>query len=110
MKYHKIRNVPIDVCTAEQKIAYNLAFANTYELSIEYHAAQSGIIRAEIVRDAVNCCMTCWSYGPCNNGRYNTDAIFCALNAGIEKYLQKREIFTDYKQVGEAFPAYYLNK
>jgi len=25
MKYHKIRNVPLKVCTAEAKIAYNLA-------------------------------------------------------------------------------------
>lgn len=26
VKYHKIRNVPLEVCSAEQKIAYNLAF------------------------------------------------------------------------------------
>ena len=25
MKYHKIKNIPLEVCTAEQKIAYNLA-------------------------------------------------------------------------------------
>ena len=86
MKYHKIRNIPMNVCTAEQKIAYNLAFADTYEFAIEYQAAQSGIIRADIVRDAVKRCMSSWKFSPGNNGKYDTDAIFCALNAGIEKY------------------------
>ena len=27
MTYHKIRNVPLEVCTAEQMVAYNIAFA-----------------------------------------------------------------------------------
>ena len=27
MKYHKIRNIDIKTCTAEQKIAYNMAFS-----------------------------------------------------------------------------------
>lgn len=36
MKYHKIRNVSLNVCTAEAKIAYNIAFAYTWDYRDEY--------------------------------------------------------------------------
>lgn len=28
LKYHKIKNTPLDICTAEAVIAYNYAFSN----------------------------------------------------------------------------------
>lgn len=44
-------------------------------------------------------------------GKYNEDAIFCALNAGFENYLKaKYHILSSYKEIGEMFPANYLNK
>ena len=37
MKYHKIKNIPLTECTAEQKIAYNLSFAYYYDVLKEYN-------------------------------------------------------------------------
>lgn len=37
MKYHKINGVPLDECTAEQKIAYNLAFMYYENVLKEYN-------------------------------------------------------------------------
>jgi hypothetical protein len=42
-------------------------------------------------------------------GKYDEDAIFCALNAGISAYLERPFIASDYVTIGKAFPAHYLN-
>lgn len=41
MKWHKIRNVPIDVCSAEQKVAYNMAFRVHINQGDQYRALQT---------------------------------------------------------------------
>lgn len=37
MTYHKIKNIPLTECTAEQKIAYNLAFMYYDNVLKEYN-------------------------------------------------------------------------
>ena len=44
--------------------------------------------------------------------KYNVDAIFCALGAGLERYMrmsdgEKLRVETSYQNVGEAFPLHY---
>lgn len=97
MKYHKIRNVPLNVCTAEQKIAYNIAFANYTWIR------QTGVNwRAEIQK-------ICSRYAKDPKfQRYNMDAVQSALYAGFEEYAYYPFIATDYEKIGKAFPALYL--
>ena len=113
MKYHKIPNVEKSVCTAEQKIAYNIAF----QLYISYadqfkkvNAVNSGAARADcddLARKGLEWYKMAYSYKP---GKYDEDAIFSALLAGLYDYLSDSHIFTNYEDIGRAFPAHYLKE
>ena len=97
MKYHKIRNVPLDVCTAEQKVAYNLAFSH-HDFVVKSGKFHSYAEAAQyIVKNLYH-------------GKYDANAIFCALNAGLENYCKgKYHIMTSYAEIGAMFPARYLS-
>lgn len=101
MKYHKIRGIDISVCSAEQKIAYNL-------VSAHYDCVLNGNFHAwpEASHFLVKLYTQGYDYKP---GKYDIDAIFCAINAGIESFCKKPFIATSYDQIGKAFPAHYLN-
>ena len=113
MKYHKIRNVPMEVCTAEQKIASNIAFRLHINYQDDYDKVKG--YPEIVVSDAINQLVTAgvklyttaYEYKP---GKYNLDAIASALRAGLREYMDKPQIFTMYSQIGKAFPAYYLNQ
>ena len=109
MKYHKIAGVEKAVCTAEQKIAYNLAFrahiANQAEFdrvnAINPGQAKSDcseIARKSLINYKKSCDYT---------NKHAEDAIFCALNAGLYNYMCKPFVASNYEQIGEAFPANY---
>lgn len=112
LKYHKIKNIPLEVCTAEQKIAYNLAFSNIAIAEKYYNKCVSEIQKSSIVSDIVNLCMKQWtnSYDyEIRQKKYNVDAIFSALMAGMEKYInEKYHILNSYEEIGKMFPANYL--
>ena len=112
MKYHKIRGVPLDECTAEQKIAYNLAFAHYYNVIQEYNRLPMQFQKSDVVSASVRKMLDLYRMGrDYKPGKYNEDAIFCALNAGFENYLKaKYHILSSYKEIGAMFPANYLNK
>ena len=112
MKYHKIRGVPQDECTAEQKIAYNLSFAYYYNVIQEYNRLPMQFQKSEFVSASVRKMLDLYRMGrDYKSGKYNEDAIFCALNAGFENYLKaKYHILSSYKEIGAMFPAIYLNK
>ena len=113
MKYHKIANVDKSVCTAEQKIAYNIAF----QLHISYadqfaevNAINPGSARsncAELAQEGLKWYKMSYSYKP---GKYDEDAIFSALLAGLYDYLSNFRIFSSYEDIGKAFPAHYLKE
>ena len=108
MKYHKIKNVPLNICTAEQKIAYNLAFSNVHIFKKAYDLSPMQFQKSEVIHDAVNFCLRMWSYNK-NVSKYDIDAIFCALNAGIEEYIKKGcPILASYEDISKMFKAYYL--
>lgn len=112
MKYHKIRGVPIDVCTAEQKIAYNLAFhahitfgdrfkkwvneEKPFEIAIS--DAVFNMVKFEIEDFTRNYSKTI----------YDIDAIQAALLYGLKDYLLNYFIATSYDAIGKTFPANYL--
>ena len=112
MKYHKIRKVPLEVCTAEQKIAYNIAFSAHINFQEKYDAARkiSEVCRIDVINQILNCEMENYERTYCDGkqSRYDIDAIFSALRSGIDEYLKKPFIATDYKSIGKSFPANYL--
>jgi hypothetical protein len=110
MKLHKIPGVDKDVCTCEQKIAYNLAFRIHINYWNEWeNAKDSGeaerelclddlVIRAMLGYDALNAVAG-------TGKRYDRHAVKAALSAGLEKYLDRFFIADSYEQIGRAFPA-----
>lgn len=110
MKYHKIRNVPLETCTAEQKIAYNIATYNEY-LRDRYNAARkiSAVCASEIFDEILGIAFNSWMRSPDNHGKFDNDAIWCCLRAGFANYLVKPFIAWDYETIGKSFPASYLN-
>lgn len=112
MTYHKIKNIPLTECTAEQKIAYNLSFAYYYNVQKEYNRLPMQFQKSELVYTSIRKMLDLYRMGrDYKPGKYNEDAIFCALNAGFENYLKaKYHILSSYKEIGEMFPANFLNK
>lgn len=109
LKYHKIKNIPLEVCTAEQKIAYNLAFSNISIIEKTYNKCTTEIQKSSVISEAVNLCMKQWTNSYDYESRYNIDAIFSALMAGMERYInEKYHILNSYEEIGEMFPANYL--
>lgn len=110
MKYHKIRKVPLDVCTCEQKIAYNIAFRIDINHGDDFRRQFASVPQmavSDFIHDIIR--QYIGYYVNSNYGTtYNIDAIFSCLNAGLEDYLKKPFIASDYEKVGKAFPAYYL--
>lgn len=106
---HKIAGVEKAICSAEQKIAYNLAFdchisyqedfdrvkAEGAEAAID--AGINAMVQESIQRVLDNPKMK----------RYDVDAIAHALHTGLRAYMEKPFIATYYSRIGEAFPILY---
>lgn len=110
MKYHKIKNIPLTVCTAEQKIAYNLAFSWREVVKRNYGEMPCAFQKSDVLHQFIHMMIkgykSAYDYKP---GRYDIDAIFCALNAGMEKYINSEySILNSYEEIGKMFPACYL--
>ena len=108
MKYHKIRNVEKTVCAAEQMIAYNIAFRQhiSYQSDFEQVNAcdpEAGKSFCEkLARNGLLMFRKGYDYKP---GKFDEDAIFYSLNAGLYGYLSKPFIASSYEAIGKAFPA-----
>lgn len=109
LKYRKIRGIDKEICTCEQKIAYNMAFQNHISFQENFNAANEigGMCLSSFISDLINLDRKeiCETSGM---GKYNLDAIISALRAGLKEYLSKPFIASDYEQIGKCFPAYYL--
>ena len=114
MKYHKIRGVEMSVCTAEQKIAYNLAFRADLQNGERFRECLPLVTFAEAKSCSLKIARKVFdeyekSYDRKRNpGKYSDAAIFGALIAGMYDFLCKPFIATDYKRIGQMFPARYL--
>lgn len=116
LQYHKIRGVDKSVCTAEQKIAYNMAsrIYGDIRFAKAWQQYDSGKVPAFLQNDweskAIRTYFTTWQrdYNKAS-AHYNEDAIFSALRAGLHDFIcHHAPIFTTYREVGQAFPAHYL--
>lgn len=97
MKFHKIRNVDKKICTAEQKIAYNYAFAD-YEWVM-----RSDMELHEYLNNVTNRIK--------NNPdlkKYDIDAIIhCLRNGFINFCKSKYHILHNYESIGKVFFSMY---
>ena len=108
MKYHKIINIPLSVCTAEQKLAYNFACMYYNEIKAAYDKCTCNFQKSDIIHQGVDYILNRLSEQVKN--RYNVDAIQCCLQSGLETYLNcKYHIIASYEEIGKIFPALYLN-
>ena len=100
-KCKKIKNVDKQICTAEQKIAYNFAFMwvdigkkikasdnAEFAKSELYHTIEKSVLNS--LRDE-------------KFNKYNLDAIIVAFRNGFRKYCENYFIAADYKCIGECF-------
>ena len=81
-KAHKIRGISLEVCTAEQKLAYELAFTG-----------RSLTAGAEKLVEIFGV-----------SSRFNRETVLEALRAGLDAYRKRPFIACDYREIGEAFP------
>lgn len=95
LQYHKIRGVDKSVCTAEQKIAYNMAsrIYGDIRFAKAWQQYNSGKVPAFLQNDweskAIREYFTTWQrdYNKAS-AHYNEDAIFSALRDGLEVLTQ----------------------
>lgn len=94
LQYHKIRGVDKSVCTAEQKIAYNMAsrIYGDIRFAKAWQQYDSGKVPAFLQNDweskAIREYFTTWQrdYNKAS-AHYNEDAIFSALRAGLHDFI-----------------------
>lgn len=104
MKYGKIKGIEKNICTAEQVVAYNLAFKYRDMIKPVYDKMPMGFQKNEVIMQAARRLSN-------EVEKYDADAVFCALTAGLEKYMNsKYAILTTYSEISEMFPALYLNE
>lgn len=112
-KYHKIPKVALEVCTAEQKIAYNLAFAYGDPYRKEYHRMPMQFQKAEVITAAARKMSELYRMGyDYKPGKFNEDMIYSALLAGLENYFNFNQsgVVGSYEEIGKIFPSNYLNQ
>ena len=105
MKTHKIRGIEKTTCTAEQMIAYNIAFRTLSYGRRLLRDYMPDFCRDEMLKTIRRELDTI----PERFSRMNKDAIFCAFNAGIMDYLKADNsgICWSYEDVGKSFPLLY---
>ena len=107
MKLHKIRNVNLEECSKEQKIAANLAWcAHSWyscyrELTVEFQKSNA---IADIRDDMIKHFKEHYSIKG-----LDMDAVFVALNQGLKTYMDRpsAKIYADYAEIGRDFPIPY---
>ena len=110
MKYHGIGGVKKTICTAEQKIAYNLAWSYKDILLPNFKKCTWGFQKNGFVREAVRYLTEQFEKNyPLS--KFDIDAIYCCLGAGLEEYYNNGgKILWSYEDIGAAFPALYLDE
>ena len=112
IKYHKIPKVEKSVCTAEQKIAYNIAWRLHLTYGDQWKNKDNfcKMAQSEFIHELIHKGLEMWKNAE-PNSRYDIDGIFSALNAGLENYFNSNgHIFFDYESIGKMFPAHYLKE
>lgn len=108
MNMHKIRGVDKEVCTAEQKIAYNYAFMYRSTMEKIRDSDTTEITKDEAYQQVIGWLIR----GVKDNGidkKYNIDAIVHCFRNGIKNYMEGFSVLWNYEDIGKTFPCLYEN-
>ena len=102
MKLKKIYGVPLSVCSGEQKVASNYAFRYRDILRRNYETAKS---KSDFINKAASAIVDEF-IRVYPESKINSDGVRLALIGGLEQFITGggSGIFTDYAEVGRAFP------
>lgn len=109
LKCKKINGVEKNICTAEQKIAYNYAFSyhNIYSVRIKEYIKKYGFEPTEISKNELYFEIENIVIKDIKNRddmkKYNIDAIIIAFRNGFVNYCNDFFIATDYEMIGKCF-------
>ncbi len=108
LKCKKIRGVDKKTCTAEQKIAYNLAFmchvGNRHDICDVLKSDKAESVKCEVLHKVINFYVDIFKqeYG---ESEYNVDVVWVSLVRGLRGYLCGSNIVaTSYEEIGKMFP------
>lgn len=108
MNMHKIRGIDKEVCTAEQKIAYNYAFMYRSTMEKIHDSDTTEITKDEAYQQVIGWVIR----GVKDNGidkKYNIDAIVHCFRNGIKNYMEGFSVLWNYEDIGKIFPCLYEN-
>ena len=106
--FHKLSGIPVEVCTAEAKIAYDMAYSYAYSARNMYRQLYSDMTEEEkciFIQKAINDCMNMWGVSYYNrNSRYSEKGVRESLEAGIERYfLNPKTKLINLNEIGDMF-------
>lgn len=102
LKCKKIYGTEKNICTAEQKIAYNYAFSYHDLYKDLKNDFIPGFVRSELLHKAINFICSDIKTKELDK-KYNIDAIVIAFRNGFETYCKKPFIATNYEEIGKFF-------
>ena len=106
MKMHKIYGVDKNICTAEQKIAYNYAFSHRNWLETIYKSDSTEVAKSEAYQDVISL-VTKRIKDNGTDKKYNIDAIIHCFRNGIENYMKQHSILNSFEQIGKSILCLY---
>lgn len=102
IKCKKINGIDKNICTCEQKIAYNYAFARSETYKRRIAECTTEIQKSEVLQDIIDCIIKDISRRE-DMQKYNADAIVIAFRNGFKSYCEKFFIASNYEQIGKVF-------
>ena len=102
MKCKKITGIEKNICTAEQKIAYNYAFSWRDIYIRKTKEVTTAIQKDEVLQDIINH-VTSDILRRDDMKKYNVDAIVVAFRRGFVEYCNNFFIASDYAKIGCVF-------
>lgn len=108
MKLHKIPGIDKNICTCEQKVAYNYAFMWRDSLEKIYKSDASEAVKSEAYQDIINYVISSLKEHETDK-KYNIDAIINCFRNGIKNYMEGFSVLWNYEDIGKIFPCLYEN-
>ena len=108
MKMKKIKGIEKNICTCEQKIAYNYAFSYHDILKKIHNSDKAYFIKKEKYDEIIMNVISSIKNNRIDK-KYNIDAIIHCFRNGIENYLNYNNsgILGSYEEIGKIFTSLY---
>lgn len=103
-RLHKLQNVSVSTCSAEQKLAYDLAVVYGDVYAPLYRKAADETEKEKVLRQAVDAmvCRYITSYS-FSAGKRDVNALRTALRNGLPEHFRHPEYIHEYATIGKRF-------